>query len=152
MSPALSDADVEAIIRLSGEGNAALMRGDIQTYRKLLPWTHDFTLMGPFGGAPMRGSQMTPERWEAMGRFFANGTYQQQVIQTYRSSDLLVLVLIERNQVEIGGLPAQEWALRVTLVYRREGLQWRMAHRHADPLVARITEPHAAAHARGAAE
>jgi len=41
--------------------------------------------------------------------------------------------------------------LRVTLVYRRDGSEWRLVHRHADPLAPGISLAHAAALARGAA-
>ena len=91
---------------------------------------------------------MTSERWEATGRFFRNGTLEQEVVQSYASADMIVLAVIERARVEVGGLPAQDWALRVTLVYRREGAEWRLAHRHADPLVAGISLEQAAALAR----
>jgi ketosteroid isomerase-like protein len=59
--------------------------------------------------------------------------------------------IIERCHVEAGGLPAQDWPLRVTLVYRREGAEWRLAHRHADPLVKGVSHEQAAALARGEA-
>jgi ketosteroid isomerase-like protein len=62
---------------------------------------------------------------------------------------MVVLAIIERAHVEVGGLPAQNWSLRVTLVYRREGSAWRLAHRHADPLVEGISLERAAAIARG---
>jgi ketosteroid isomerase-like protein len=58
---------------------------------------------------------------------------------------MVVLATIERIRVEVGGLPAQDWRLRVTLVYRREGVEWRLAHRHADPLVAGVSLEEAAA-------
>ena len=125
------------------------MRGDIGTYRALISYTNDFTLMSPFGGPPSRAAEYTPERMAAMGRFFKNGTFQQDVVQTYGTSDMVVLALIERQNVEVGGLPAQDWPLRVTLVYRREGAEWRLAHRHADPLVSGISLHQAAALARG---
>lgn len=51
---------------------------------------------------------------------------------------MVVRAGIERAHVAVGGLPAQHWALRVTLVFRRAGDRWLLAHRHADPLVAGI--------------
>jgi len=39
--------------------------------------------------------------------------------------------------------------LHVTLVYRREAGEWRLAHRHADPLVEGVSLDEAAALARG---
>jgi len=140
---------VAELIWRSAESNAALMRGDIDGYRALIPHTDDYTLMSPFGGTPTRGSDMTSERWEAVGRFFRNGTFEQEVVQSYGSADMVVLVIIERCHVEAGGLPAQEWPLRVTLVYRREGTEWQLAHRHADPLVKAVSLGQAAALARG---
>jgi len=140
---------VTGLVRRSAEGNAALMRGDIDGYRTLIPHTDDYTLMSPFGGTPTRGSDMTDKRWDAVGRFFRNGTFQQEVVQSYGSADMVFLAIIERCHVEVGGLPAQEWSLRVTLVYRRKGTEWQLAHRHADPLVKGVSLEKAAALARG---
>ena len=148
VSPDQADLAVAELLRQSAEANAVLMCGDIGRYRALIEYTDDFTLMSPFGGPVTRASDMTDERWEAMGRFFRNGAFEQEVVQAYGSADMVVLALIERPTVEVGGLPAQQWPLRVTLVYRREGSEWRLAHRHADPLVAGITLKHAAALAR----
>jgi ketosteroid isomerase-like protein len=62
---------------------------------------------------------------------------------------MVVLVMIERQRGEVGGLPDQDWSLRVTQVYRRDGSEWRLVHRHADPLVNNIGLEQAAAIARG---
>lgn len=142
------DMEVAEIARRSAEANAALMRGDVGTYRALIPHTDDFMLMSPFGGTPTRHVEMTDERWEAVGRFFRNGTFEQEVVQSYATADMVVLAVVERCHVEVGGLPAQDWSLRVTLVYRREGSEWRLAHRHADPLAGGITLEQAATIAR----
>ena len=125
------------------------MRGDIKRYCDLIPLTDDFTLMSPFGGTPTHAIEYTPERMEAMGRFFKNGIFEQDLVQAYSSADMVVLAIIERAHVEVGGLPAQDWALRVTLVYRRDGAEWHLAHRHADPLVRGVSLEQAAALTRG---
>ena len=144
-------SEAAALIERSAEANAALMRGDVDRYRALVPISGDFTLMSPFGGAPSHGSQLTAERWEAMRRFFRNGTLQQELVQSYATADMIVLATIERARVEVGGLPAQDWALRVTQVYRRAGTGWQLVHRHADPLAGGVSIAQAAALARGAA-
>lgn len=145
-----SDTEREAarLAARSEEANDLLMRGDVAKYRALIPITEDFTLMSPFGGTPTRGSQLTEERWDAMRRFFRNGTLTQEVIQSYASADMIVLAVIEHAHVEVGTLPAQNWSLRVTLVFRREGGTWKLAHRHADPLSPGISLEQAAALAR----
>ena len=134
---------------ISERANDALMRGDITRYRALVTLAPDFTLMSPFGGKPSHGSEYTPERIERMGRFFRNGRLRQDVVQTYASADMIVLAVIEHANVEVGGMPAQDWALRVTLVYRREGTAWHLVHRHADPLAEGISLELAAALGNG---
>jgi ketosteroid isomerase-like protein len=145
--PAGTD-DVAMLVKRSKESNTALMRGDIEAYKSLLTLAQDFTLFSPFGGDPTRGA-LNNEAMQRMGRFFKHGTHEQEVVQTYGTQDMVVLAVIERARVEVGGLPSQDWALRVTLVYRREGDDWTLVHRHADPLVDRISLPHAATLARG---
>jgi ketosteroid isomerase-like protein len=119
------------------------MRGDSDRWQALSPLTDDFVLMSPFGGRPSQG-KYTPEQIAKIGAFFRNGSLEQEVVQAWGSDDMVVLALIERARVEVGGLPSQPWALRVTLVYRRDGDTWRLAHRHADPLAPGITLEEAA--------
>jgi ketosteroid isomerase-like protein len=148
-APAGAVTDVARLIQLSEDANDALMRGDVDRYRALITLADDFTLMSPFGGTPTRGSDVTDENWKAMGRFFRNGALKLELVQSYASADVVVLAIIERGRGEVGGLPLQDWPLRVTLVYRRDGTEWRLVHLHADALVAGITLQHAAALARG---
>lgn len=140
---------IDALVQLSADANAALLRGDGLRYFELVTCSDDFTLMSPFGGKPSRGP-VSRERMEEIGHFFRNGTLDQELVQAYGGSDMVVLATIERAHVEVGGLPAQNWALRVTQVYRRDGKAWRLIHRHADPLVPGISLEQAAALGRGA--
>ena len=145
-----AEDDVAELFKRAVEANAALMLGDVDTYRQLTPTSPDFLLMSPFGGKPTRGTEMTEARWDAMRRFFRNGALTVELVQAYRAGGMVVLAVIERPaHLEVGGLPAQDWALRVTLVFRRDGAGWRLVHRHADPLVAGISVQRAAAIARG---
>ena len=142
------DDDVRTLVEESRDANAALMRGDVDRYRELVRLADDFTLMSPFGGRPARGDDA--KRLEPLRTFFKGGTLEQDLVHVYASEDLIVLAVIERAHVAVGGLPAQDWALRVTLVYRREGPSWRLVHRHADPLAHGIALEQAAALGRGA--
>jgi ketosteroid isomerase-like protein len=148
-SDAVTNKDVASLIGRTADGNAALVRGDLDGYLALIPHANDYTLMAPFGGAPTRGLNMSSDYREAVARFFKFGTFHQEVVATYDSSDLIVLVTIERVHAEIGGLPEQDWSLRVTQVFRREGPQWQLVHRHADPLANGISLERAAAVTRG---
>jgi ketosteroid isomerase-like protein len=139
-----TNLDVADLIRLSEESNAALLRGDVTTYLDLIAHSGDVTLMSPFGGKPTHGT-LTSARWEEIGLFFANGRLHVELVQAYGSVDIVALALIERAHVEVGALPAQNWALRVTLVYRRDASRWVLVHRHADPLVEGISLEEAAA-------
>ena len=103
----------------------------------------------PFGGPPTRGAHFSSERWESIGRFFRNGRDSTlELVHAYRAADMVVLAVIERTHVEVGGLEGQDWALRVTLVFRRDGDDWQLVHRHADPLVEGISLEQAASIAR----
>jgi ketosteroid isomerase-like protein len=138
------------LLQQSAEGNAALMRGDVDGWHEKIALTDDFTLMSPLGGKPTHAAEMTPDTDAAMGQFFHDGTFAHDLVQSYPTADMVVLAVIERTHVAVGGRPAQNWLLRVTLVYLRDGSAWRLAHRHADPLVAGISVDQAAALARNA--
>lgn len=141
--------DVSQLVRRAAEAHEVLMQGDIERYRATLPLADDFTLMAPFGGPPTRSGRYTDEQWAAIGRFFRAGRDSTfELVRAYRSTDLVALAAIERTHVEVGGLPAQNWALRVTLVFRKEGARWLLVHRHADPLVEPVSVAQSAALAR----
>ena len=129
------DEELAELIQFTTEAANAYIRGDMRTYFRLIRAGDDYTLMSPFGGEPTRGFDPSPERLEALERYFRNGEAELELVQSYASGDLVVLVVIERQHGEVGGLPDQDWSLRVTWVFRRDGSEWRQVHRHADPLV-----------------
>ena len=145
----VTDEEVAELIRRIAEAASALIRGDIPRYVMLIKHADDYTLMAPAGGEPRRGFDASDEALEAMARYFQGGEAQLQVVESYASGDMVVLVAVERQHGEVGGLPDQDWSLRVTLVFRRDGSEWQLVHRHADPLVHGISPELLAAIARG---
>jgi ketosteroid isomerase-like protein len=127
--------DLTILLRDTADAASAFMRGDMRRYLELIRHADDYTLMTPFGGEIVRGFDMSDEYRESLEEYFRGGEAEQEVIQTYASGNLAVLVVIERQHGVVGGLPDQEWPLRVTLVFRHDGNQWWQVHRHADPLV-----------------
>ncbi|NKL32548.1 DUF4440 domain-containing protein [Rhizobium leguminosarum bv. viciae] len=144
-----SDETLPGIIRRTEQQAAAFMAGDMTRWASLIQLDDDFTLMQPFGGPASHGFDDGPEHLAELARYFRNGGGTLEVEKSYVCRDLIVLVMIERQHGEVGGLPDQNWSLRVTQVYRRHGSDWRLAHRHADPLVGKISLEQAAALARG---
>jgi ketosteroid isomerase-like protein len=149
IGPAAGAEPVAQLVARAAEKNAAFMRGDMQRWSELVHIAADFTLMQPMGGSASRGFDMSPARMAEMARYFRNGRTDLELVQTYASDDIAVLVMVERQTAEVGGLPKQDWSLRVTEVYRKAGAGWELVHRHADPLVRRVELEQAAALARG---
>ena len=145
----VTDEDLADLVRRTAEAASALIRGDVRRYLALVRHADDFTLMDPFGGEPSRGFDASAEHLASLERFFQGGEAVLELVRSEASGDLAVLVAIERQHGEVGGLPDQDLSLRVTLVFRRDETGWRLAHRHADPLVHGLRLEQVAALARG---
>jgi ketosteroid isomerase-like protein len=145
----VTEEELADLVRMVAEAASAFIRGDLRTYLSLVEHAEDYTLMQPFGGEPRRGFDDSDEAVAALEDYFRGGEATLEVVETYASGDLAVLVVVERQHGEVGGLPDQEWTLRVTLVFRRTPGGWQQVHRHADPLAHTIDLEQAAALARG---
>jgi len=146
----VTDQELTELIEQTAEAASALIRGNVRRYLTLIRHADDYTLMAPSGGEPRRGFDDSDQAVDALAEYFrGGGEADLEVFESYRSGDLVVLVAIERQHGEVGGLPDQDWSLRVTWVFRREGPEWRLVHRHADPLVHAISLEHMAVIARG---
>ena len=134
----ISEAELTELVARMDEAAAAYIRGDIHHYFSLFDHGDEYTLMPPYGGPTRHGFEYTEEGAAETSAFFASGEATFDCEKTYVSGDLAVLVGIERQHGEVGGLPDQDWSLRLSLVFRRVGDRWELLHRHADPLVGEI--------------
>jgi ketosteroid isomerase-like protein len=138
-SPEPLGSVVAQLVKRVAQSNDAFMNGDMARWLALTPHSDDFSLVSPFGCWTTGGFDASPERLSEMAGYFTSGTTSLEVISTYATADMIVLVVVERQHAVVGGLPPQDWSLRVTLVFQRNGAAWELVHRHADPLVQRIT-------------
>jgi ketosteroid isomerase-like protein len=108
----------------------ALHQGDIEPRLALWSRNDPVTLFG----AKLSGSgwvELEPT-FREVATWFSDGTdYDFEVIAAGASGDLAYTVGYEHNETKVDGEP-RHYTLRATHVYRREGGQWRIVHRHAD--------------------
>ncbi|PZR01107.1 MAG: DUF4440 domain-containing protein [Cereibacter sphaeroides] len=130
---------VAELARRADEGNNAFMNGDMARWLDLIPRCSDFSVMTPFGGWTVGDSYLSSGRLAETAAFFRSATTSFELLRSHATQDIVLLVGIERQRGIVGGLPEQDWSLRVTMVYRREGSEWLLVHRHSDALVNRIT-------------
>ena len=113
----------------------AFIQGDPEVQKPLWSARDDVTLANPLG-PPAKGVDAV---WQHMDRasslISAGQDYTFASIAVVETTDLAYEVGIERNMVKIGDATEKvPISLRVTTVFRREGGEWKIVHRHADPI------------------
>ncbi|HEY4125782.1 MAG TPA: nuclear transport factor 2 family protein [Rhizomicrobium sp.] len=146
----MDKSEIDAIVRRSEQAAHALMNGDPSQFDAFITQKDDFTIFGPTGGpAPMKGSAEWRKVAPNAAKIFKKGEAKVELFESYCSGNLLVLVLLEHQTVTFeGDSEPQNWSQRVTQVYRREEDDWKIVHRHIDPLVTKRTLDEAKAIAR----
>ena len=96
---------------------------------------NDVTLANPLG-PPRRGPAEVDRAIAEGAANLRDGSVRRvEEVSRYSTPDLGYVVQLERTQAR---LPESEsmtpFALRVTMIFRREGDTWKVAHRHADPI------------------
>lgn len=117
----------------------AFVTGDPAT-KKLFSRRDDVTLANPFG-PPVRGWDQVEKVMEHAAAQLREGEpIRFERVSEYATADMAYTVWIERSRMKVGGADElAPTALRVTTIFRLEDGEWRIVHRHADP----ITSPRA---------
>jgi hypothetical protein len=151
-SSGVSDQEVQRIVAALDRGRQAWIEGRSESGAApdVMVQAADMVIFPPFGGELRRGGAPPPgadsgvaagtqtliEAQRQTAALFKGGTGRVELLQHYSAGDLLVLVLMERNDVRFDGYQTpQPWVLRTTQVFRRDGTRWVRLHRHADPLL-----------------
>jgi ketosteroid isomerase-like protein len=128
------DSDLAAFIERDRQALDAIVKGDPEPKKRLYSRRDDVTLANPFG-VPARGWQKVAETLERAASQLREGKVLAfERISEYATAELAYIVEIERYHGKAGSSEAAPNALRVTTVFRREDGEWRIVHRHADPI------------------
>jgi ketosteroid isomerase-like protein len=146
----ITDEELADVVRHTRDTTVTYMRGDMDGYLALTRHAPGFTLLPPIGGGPQRYADRDEDLRASETAFIQDGDAELEQVEAHAWGDTLVLVMIERQHARVGGLPDQDWSLRVTQGFRRDGTGWLLVHRHADPLVRPLDLERAAVLARGA--
>ncbi len=124
------DAFLTSVIERQVEADTALHNGDAGLRKALWSTNDPVTLFGAVVSATGR-DHVTPV-FDALASSFSNCShFELEVIAAGASGDLAYTVSYEHSQLLIDGQP-QSYVLRVTHIYRREGGEWKVVHRHGD--------------------
>jgi ketosteroid isomerase-like protein len=140
-SDASSDSSFRAFLSQWERAQGRFINGDPSLWKQNASHETDVTIFGAFGGHEKGWNEVGPRNDWASSQFKDVGSNQTiEYLNARASGDLAFTVSIER---QVAQLTSQEKptarALRVTQIFRREGGKWKLVHRHADPLVERLS-------------
>ena len=96
----------------------------------------DVTLANPLGPVRRGPAEVDKVIAEAAAQLRDGVIRDFEEVSRYCTSDLGYVVQLERTQARVGERDDMvPFTLRVTMIFRREGDAWKVAHRHADPIM-----------------
>jgi ketosteroid isomerase-like protein len=110
----------------------AIHNGEVEPRMALWSRSDPVTLLGAMGMSNVGWDTVSQTfRWVA-SRFSNCTAYSFELLAAGASGDLAYTVGFERADLSVDGGPPQSTKVRVTHVYRREGGEWKIVHRHGD--------------------
>jgi ketosteroid isomerase-like protein len=132
----MPESDLDLMVEKYHRALDAFIKGDPGQQKKLFSKRDDVTLANPLG-PPARG----PSAVEATMDRASSGLREGEPIRFERISgdagtELAYIVEIEWARAKVGGSDeVSPIPLRVTTIFRREDGEWKVVHRHADPIL-----------------
>lgn len=131
----VSSNDFDRAVEAYRKALEQFMTGDPRATAVFFSRREDVTLANPLG-PPRRGPVEVDKAIAEAAATIRDGSMRGiEEVSRYTTPDLGYVVQIERSQARFGdSADMRPSALRVTMVFRREGDTWKVAHRHADPI------------------
>ena len=134
MTTTSSDALFPAAIARLHAAMAKVANGDISEITALYSHADDATSFYGWGGYE-KGWDAVSQRWDWAGRQFKGGTVSYENLTTVVTPELAYTTDVETFECRMEDMDAPtQWSNRVTHVFRFEGGEWRLVHRHANRL------------------
>ena len=132
--------DVDQLIEQFHLAQGEVVKGNPEPVKRLFSHREDVTLANPFG-PPVRGWEKVAEVTERAASQFRDGEMVGfEIIERHVTPELAYVVEIERAKGKFGGREdVAPLALRATMIFRPEEGEWKVVHRHADPIT--TTQP-----------
>ncbi|MBL8270034.1 YybH family protein [Steroidobacter sp.] len=113
----------------------AFVNGDPKPLREISASTDPATFFGPGGGLEHGNAQVVAGNEKAARQFQKGGSTELELLHSGSDGDLGYWTGFQHASLNLEGHVAPTpMKLRVTEVFRREKGQWKLMHRHADPL------------------
>jgi ketosteroid isomerase-like protein len=131
----MSTANLGQFIEQYHRALDAFVRGDPEPVKQLFSRRDDVTLANPLGPAVRGWSQVAEATDRAASQVREGEPVLFEIISEYASEDLAYNLELEKARVKtVGTDEFGDISLRVTTVFRREDGEWKIVHRHADPI------------------
>lgn len=126
---------LDSAIAASHNALAAILKGDQSGYLELFSAAEDVTLGNPFGPFG-RGRKNVEARLAIAASKYRDGQNANvELIEKYVSHGLACVAEVESGEARVAGSEGMiKISVRVTSVFRLEAGNWKLVHRHADPL------------------
>ncbi len=111
------------------------LKGNPEPVQKLFSHREDATLANPYN-PPVRGWERIAEVTEHAASLRRDGEATGfEIVSKYVTPELAYIVQIERLKAKVGGREdITPYSLRSTMIFRPEDGEWKVVHRHADPI------------------
>lgn len=131
----MNTRDLESAIEASHKALDAILKGDPSGYQALYSASDDVTLGNPFGPYAHGRKQVEMTLAGAASNYRDGEATEIELIEKYIADELACVVEVERGLTRVGGgEKLVQVAVRVTSVFRLENDEWKLVHRHADPI------------------
>jgi ketosteroid isomerase-like protein len=130
----VSRSDFDGAIAAYRQALQEFATGDPRPVAELFSRRDDVTLANPLGPPRLGWAEVEKAIGQAAANF-KGGSVSFEEVSRYATPELGYVVQLERQEAQLAGSEDMvRISLRVTMVFRREGDTWKVAHRHADPI------------------